>query len=394
MIKMKMKFLFGAAAAAITVFGVSSHSSASPELNDISGHWAEASIKGAVSAGYVDGYEDKTFKPERNVSRAEFIKMAVNALSLDIKTAADDNWYTPFANAAVDAGIHRTNDFTSGDWNSPITRLEMARIAVRATNPEFQKKEVTIDDRSVMYNGTKSGLIQGLTKGDLAPDGQTTRAQSVTIIERIKKVKAGEKLEADKYAVGNAELGLIRTNIFTVMPEFFGGTQVAPSGVWDPSKLFVETPDGKYRGELDQLIAIDLEDPNDPNLHLLPDIEKLKWNNLIPNGGFPVKDYKQSYILLYKGKTVFNKDTAIYAAKDYLPLSIFGIDLVDIEPYMKGQLNGPASVFENKQGDIPAYIIPKKGAKIKDYITLKISAPARAKNENYSKTILTIFRGE
>ncbi|MFC5470879.1 S-layer homology domain-containing protein [Cohnella suwonensis] len=35
-------------------------------FNDISGHWAEANIKQAVSDGIVSGYPDGTFKPNRN----------------------------------------------------------------------------------------------------------------------------------------------------------------------------------------------------------------------------------------------------------------------------------------------------------------------------------------
>jgi len=39
------------------------------------GHWAAADIAGAVKAGYVSGLPDGTFKPDKPVSRAEFIKM-------------------------------------------------------------------------------------------------------------------------------------------------------------------------------------------------------------------------------------------------------------------------------------------------------------------------------
>lgn len=52
----------------------------------------------------------------------------------------------------------------------PISRLEMAMIAVRATDPTFQNKAVQIDDKSVMYNATKVGLIQGLAYGELGPE--------------------------------------------------------------------------------------------------------------------------------------------------------------------------------------------------------------------------------
>lgn len=40
-------------------------------FNDISGHWAEAAINAAYSAGWVGGYEDGTFRPDQNITRAE-----------------------------------------------------------------------------------------------------------------------------------------------------------------------------------------------------------------------------------------------------------------------------------------------------------------------------------
>lgn len=40
-------------------------------LSDISGHWAESAIKLGVEQGWISGYEDGTFKPEQNITRAE-----------------------------------------------------------------------------------------------------------------------------------------------------------------------------------------------------------------------------------------------------------------------------------------------------------------------------------
>lgn len=49
-------------------------------FTDISGHWAEVSIKEAVREGIVTGYPDETFKPGNTVTRAEFSLMLMNAL--------------------------------------------------------------------------------------------------------------------------------------------------------------------------------------------------------------------------------------------------------------------------------------------------------------------------
>lgn len=44
-----------------------------PILPDIRGHWAKDEINTYVRRGFIAGYSDKTFKPNRNITRAEFL---------------------------------------------------------------------------------------------------------------------------------------------------------------------------------------------------------------------------------------------------------------------------------------------------------------------------------
>lgn len=47
---------------------------------DIAGHWARSAINAAAQLGIVNGYEDGTFRPANNITRAETIQMVNNAL--------------------------------------------------------------------------------------------------------------------------------------------------------------------------------------------------------------------------------------------------------------------------------------------------------------------------
>ena len=51
-------------------------------LKDIDGHWGKKYIESAVRAGFITGYGDGTFKPDREVNRAEFVTMVDKALEL------------------------------------------------------------------------------------------------------------------------------------------------------------------------------------------------------------------------------------------------------------------------------------------------------------------------
>ncbi|MGF9913462.1 S-layer homology domain-containing protein [Paenibacillus ehimensis] len=186
-------------------------------LNDISGHWAESDIKAIVAAGYVDGYPDGSFKPDHTVTRAEFITMTAKAAGLKpVPAGGNKEWYAPYVAALVEAGIHQYKDFSSGDWNTPITRLEMARLAVRASDKSLQSPEDSTDAKKFMFLATQKGLITGLAGGELGKEESATRAQSVKIIQRILDVSQGKKLEIDKRAASYAEVELTGSNVQTM----------------------------------------------------------------------------------------------------------------------------------------------------------------------------------
>lgn len=356
------------------------------ELRDLAGHWAETAIRGAVGKRYVDGYQDGSFLPDREVSRAEFVKMAAAALKLSVKgSAGSDDWYQVYVNAAVGAGVHKWSDFTSGDWNTPMKRSEMARMSVRAAGQD------TEDDLEWMYLATKAGLIQGVdATGSLDVDGTTTRAQAVTIIERILAVKDGRGEEiaaqADKHAVNRAEVLWHKTNIFTVMPQYFG--KLHPSSTWNRDDLFIESGDGLYRAELDAILAIDLEDPDAPFLEELPPVETLKWYNFKTSASSPYLTKEMpAYLVYYKGRTVFNKDTNIYGPRDYAPVSTLGTVIDDYNALANGNLVGMTNVFKNKSGDLSAVIFPKK-MKTDGGLELRLYTPSIPGNKEYRKQLL------
>nr|WP_172246121.1 S-layer homology domain-containing protein [Saccharibacillus endophyticus] len=353
---------------------------AGTQFSDVkSSHWAYSAVQKAVAKGYVDGYTNGTFKPDTSVSRAEFVKMVVAAMKLET-TPASGKWYVQYVNAATKAGLYASSDFANNDsgWNKTMTREEMARVAARAIG------EKTSENDKWMYLATKSGLIQGVGKGQLAPQGLTTRAQSVVIIERILSVNTGTELDTDLYATGAAEILWHGTNIFTVMPEMF----VTPDSdwknkgkssieeMWNEKNMTITSKDGLYQGKLDALIAIDLADPSDPNRALLGNVNTLKWdNNTIMDN--PVKGNTNSYVLYFKGKSVFNKDIKKYNPSYVgVKTEVSGFGSPNINAFYAGKLNKSAKIFSKDPGDMPAVIIPKSGWVQTSDISIKLQIPA------------------
>ncbi|MFC6335220.1 S-layer homology domain-containing protein, partial [Paenibacillus septentrionalis] len=240
---------------------------------DIKGHWAESSINNAVKKGYVGGYPDGSFRPENTLTRAEFMKMLVAALGLETKTGGSGKWYKPYIDTAIAEGIYKTGDFANEAYEKSLTRAEMATVIVRATGVE------DVEPKQGLYLATSKGLIGGTSPGEISADGFSTRAQAIVVIERLLSVNAGKQLPVDKYAVAAAEIYWHRTNIYTVAPELFnqGGTSIPVTNInyWNESRLTLTSRDGNYKAELEELVAIDLSDPKDPNRKLLPPIDKL-----------------------------------------------------------------------------------------------------------------------
>ncbi len=55
------------------------------KFSDIANHWANKSINSASEKGWVNGYEDGTFRPNQFITRAEFITLVNNVLGRKVK---------------------------------------------------------------------------------------------------------------------------------------------------------------------------------------------------------------------------------------------------------------------------------------------------------------------
>ena len=66
------KFKFAAKLIAASIAAVSlSVAVLGAELTDVAGHWSEQYVKYGVENGYISGYPDGTFLPDKAVTRAD-----------------------------------------------------------------------------------------------------------------------------------------------------------------------------------------------------------------------------------------------------------------------------------------------------------------------------------
>jgi hypothetical protein len=169
-------------------------------LNDIIGHWAEDSIKELVSLGAITGYPDQTFKPNNDITRAEFATVLVKAFMLESKTGKVFNdtashWAKDaIATAAAHGIVNGYSDTTFGP-NDNITREQMAVMIARAANLTIGEQGLTFSDCSKISGWAEDAvaavanaeIIKGYPDGSFQPQGRATRAEAVTMIVRALK---------------------------------------------------------------------------------------------------------------------------------------------------------------------------------------------------------------
>ncbi|RGX00272.1 IdeS/Mac family cysteine endopeptidase [Paraclostridium sordellii] len=184
---------------------------ANPNLKDISGHWAKKEINQFISSGYVNGYEDGTFRPDNSITRAEFVKLVNKYFGFnnkeDIKFSdinTNDWYYKDICIASKSGYINGYEDKTFKP-NKTITREEVSKILITIKNKQdnVYDKLNKYADKNKVSNWAKpyveGAIEQGYLKGDdlglLNPTNNITRAESVTILSRVSKEKPEIKPE-------------------------------------------------------------------------------------------------------------------------------------------------------------------------------------------------------
>ncbi|CEQ02885.1 glucan endo-1 [[Clostridium] sordellii] len=189
---------------------------ANPKLSDISGHWAKKEINQFISSGYVNGYEDNTFRPDNSITRAEFVKLVNKYFGFNNKEAIKfsdiniNDWYYNDICIASKAGYINGYEDKTFKPDKTITREEVSKILISIKNKQdnVYDKLNKYPDKSKVSNWAKpyvegaieQGYLKGNDLGLLNPTNNITRAESITILSRVVKAKPEIKKEVKNEA--------------------------------------------------------------------------------------------------------------------------------------------------------------------------------------------------
>jgi hypothetical protein len=177
-------------------------------LNDITGNWAEAEIRKAVLEGWVTGYPDGSFHPEREVTRAEFVQMLARSQGWkepekwnmpDFTDNIDiGQWARPAISMAVQKGI--INGYEDGSFRPTrsMTRAEMTTMIIRTldlpvdtdhSNSFADNSKIPLWSLPYITEAAKLGLVKGMENNRFEPNRAATRAEVVVILTRLLRLK-------------------------------------------------------------------------------------------------------------------------------------------------------------------------------------------------------------
>ena len=151
---------------------------------------------------FIEGYEDGSVRPERNISRAETAMMLYRLLrdqnvtiTQSFDDVADDMWYTEAVRKLASMGIILGYEDGSFRPNQPITRAEFTAMAARFAYATEGKMYFTdVGDGFWAYQqiiaASTYGWINGYEDETFRPQNAITRAEAAAVLNRMLGRKA------------------------------------------------------------------------------------------------------------------------------------------------------------------------------------------------------------
>lgn len=159
-------------------------------------HWAYTAINELAQNMILNGYLDGTFKPESNITRAEFAKIIVSATDCYDYTAtssftdvSSEDWYYSYVSTAYKLGY--ITGYPDGSFHPEdnISRADICTIVNRVLGASSSSTTIFIDDsdipdyaKAAVYALASKEIVNGFSDGSFAPKAYATRAQTAKII--------------------------------------------------------------------------------------------------------------------------------------------------------------------------------------------------------------------
>ena len=166
---------------------------------DILGHWAENQIEEAMELGWVD--TSNSFRPDDSITRAEFVKIVnrvfnfTEATDINFSDVNVNDWFYNEISIAVNSGYIDGYEDNTFKPNDKISRQEVAKIITTIKNNYDEnidkiysyKDYQRVSKWAISFvEGAIEARYMGVGEIEFRPQDNITRAESVVTLKRVK----------------------------------------------------------------------------------------------------------------------------------------------------------------------------------------------------------------
>lgn len=267
-------------------------------FTDTKTHWAKDEIATAVNQGWINGYDAKTFKPNANMTRAEFLKSIVAAMKVKVEDTDtpfvdDTGWFRSYIATGLKQSIIKVGDYPENTFepNRMITREEIARMTIRALGKDAEGVK-----SGYLAVAKKLEIMKGYPDGSMGGEKNATRAEAVVMILNTLMAKNGKPVA---YPKTREELNTLVQSL----PSFKGNTTLSRHAL------------------LINLKGTDVFSDNTVTIEYKPDLKRTTLNTYDSSADVKAlvkdllkvyypKSYEKAYSSYIKVDGVENKDSA------------------------------------------------------------------------------------
>lgn len=187
-------------------------------FTDISNHWAEKYIESVAEKGLVTGYDNKTFKPDNNVTVLEALVMMSRLYEIDddlkdeiiekyepilesMLNTKYNEWSFDYLSLIIELGVVSETGirdmFSKKSIFQDATREEIAVLLTKAmmlgdeaknlkvyTLPFADAEKISTAARPYIYVMYDKEILQGDSKKNINPTNKITRAELATLLDK------------------------------------------------------------------------------------------------------------------------------------------------------------------------------------------------------------------
>ncbi len=220
-----------------------------------------AAVESLVNLGIVNGYQDGTFGPNNPVTRAEAVKMILLGADIGVEDMADqpggfsdvpsDAWFRPYTAKAKQAGIvsgyGSTGEFQP---NKQVSKAEFIKILLQTFKKDLSKHS----DMSTAVSPDTApgewylpqlryakmvGIISPTANGNLDPNKPLSRAETAEIIYKFLVIERGGETQK---MLSIAESNLVNLLVELNANDLVGAMKSANDAVFYSEKALTSAP--------------------------------------------------------------------------------------------------------------------------------------------------------